>query len=88
MLRFQASQVFHLPNENIATVDNKGYEIVAGIHKNITPDLRIDLTGNFSHNKNNVVFQDEPIRAVEWQQTTGHPYGACADVQCYRDLCR
>jgi len=49
---------------------------VAGFHKNLTPDLRVDLTGNFSHNKNNVVFQDEPVRAVEWQQTTGHPYGA------------
>jgi len=65
-----------LPNENIATVDNKGYEIVAGFHKNLTPDLRMDLSLNFSHNKNNVVFQDEPVRAVEWQQTTGHPYGA------------
>jgi len=64
-----------LPNENIATVDNKGYEIVAGIHKNITPELRVDLSGNFSHNKNTVVFMDEPVRAVEWQQKTGHPYG-------------
>jgi TonB-linked SusC/RagA family outer membrane protein len=65
-----------LPNENIAQVDNKGFEIDAGVHKNITSDLRIDLTANFSYNHNNVVFQDEPIRAVPWQQTTGHPYNA------------
>ena len=45
-----------LPNENIAQVDNKGFEIDAGIHKNITADLRFDLTGNFSYNKNKVVF--------------------------------
>jgi TonB-linked SusC/RagA family outer membrane protein len=65
-----------LPNENIAQVDNKGFEIDAGIHKNFTTDLLIDLAVNFSYNHNNVVFQDEPKRAVEWQQTTGHPYGA------------
>jgi hypothetical protein len=65
-----------LPNENIAKVDNKGFEIEAGVHKNITSDLRIDLTANYSYNHNNVVFQDEPVRAVEWQQTTGHPYNA------------
>jgi TonB-linked SusC/RagA family outer membrane protein len=65
-----------LPNENIAQVDNKGFEFDAGIHKNITADLRFDLTANYSFNHNEVVYQDEPIRAVEWQQTTGHPYNA------------
>jgi hypothetical protein len=65
-----------LPNENIAKVHNKGFEIEAGVHKNITSDLRIDLSGNFSFNHNEVVFQDEPERVVPWQQTTGHPYNA------------
>jgi TonB-linked SusC/RagA family outer membrane protein len=65
-----------LPNENIARVDNQGFEIDFGVHKNVTSDLRLDLTANFSHNHNEVVFQDEPARAVPWQQTTGHPYGA------------
>jgi TonB-linked SusC/RagA family outer membrane protein len=64
-----------LPSENIARVDNKGFEVDAGIHKNIGSDLRIDLTGNFSHNHNTVVFKDEPVRAVEWQKETGHSYG-------------
>jgi len=65
-----------LPNENIARVDNRGFEIEAGVHKSVTSDLRVDLTANFSYNHNKVVFQDEPVRAVEWQQTTGHPYNA------------
>jgi TonB-linked SusC/RagA family outer membrane protein len=65
-----------LPNENIARVDNRGFEIEAGIHKNLTSDLRVDLTANISYSHNKVVFQDEPVRAVEWQQTTGHPYNA------------
>ena len=65
-----------LPNENIAKVENSGYELDAGVHKNITSDLRMDLTANYSYNHNKVVFQDEPARSVPWQQTTGHPYGA------------
>jgi TonB-linked SusC/RagA family outer membrane protein len=65
-----------LPSENIAQVDNKGFEVDAGIHKNLTTDLRIDLTLNYSYNHNEVVFSDEPKRAVEWQQTTGHPFNA------------
>jgi TonB-dependent starch-binding outer membrane protein SusC len=65
-----------LPQENIGIVDNKGYEIDLGIHKNLSSDLRIDISANFSHNHNEVVFMDEPARAVEWQRLTGHPYGA------------
>lgn len=65
-----------LPNENIARVDNRGFEVDAGIHKSINNDLRFDLSANFSFNRNEVVFQDEPARAVPWQQTTGKSYGA------------
>jgi TonB-linked SusC/RagA family outer membrane protein len=64
-----------LPNENIARVDNKGYEVDAGVHKNLGSDFRVDLTANFSHNHNTVVFKDEPVRVVPWQQETGRSYG-------------
>ena len=64
-----------LPNENIARVDNRGFEIDGGIHKNIGSDWRIDLSANYSWNHNEVVFQDEPTRTVPWQQTTGRSYG-------------
>jgi TonB-linked SusC/RagA family outer membrane protein len=65
-----------LPDENIARVDNKGFEIDGGIHKNIGSDFHLDLSGNFSWNRNEVVFQDEPENSVPWQVVTGHPYGA------------
>jgi TonB-dependent starch-binding outer membrane protein SusC len=65
-----------LPNENIAKVLNQGFEVETGVHKSITSDLRLDLSVNYSYNHNEVVFQDEPVRAVPWQQTTGHPYNA------------
>lgn len=65
-----------LPDENIGEVDNRGFEVIAGYHKNINNDFRIDVSGNFSFNRNKVVFTDEPERAVPWQQRTGRPYGA------------
>jgi TonB-linked SusC/RagA family outer membrane protein len=71
-----------LPNENIARVDNRGFEIEAGVHKNITSDLRLDVTGNFSYNHNEVVFKDEPARVVPWQTETGHPYNAWLMYNC------
>ncbi len=71
-----------LPNENIARVDNTGFETEAGFHKNITSDLRLDVTGNFSYNHNKVVFKDEPERAVPWQRETGHPYNAWLMYKC------
>ncbi|WP_299581079.1 TonB-dependent receptor [uncultured Sunxiuqinia sp.] len=65
-----------LPDENIAEVDNRGFEIEAGYHKTINRDLRFDLGGNIAYNHNEVVFMDEPERAQPWQQRTGHPFGA------------
>ena len=65
-----------LPNENIAQVDNKGFEVEASYHKKINNDLSFDLGGNFSFNRNKVVFNDEPAKTIPWQVTTGHPYGA------------
>lgn len=65
-----------LPRENIGIVDNRGFELDGGFHKNLTNDLRMDLTGNFSFNRNNVVFMDEPAKAQPWQRLEGHPYGA------------
>ena len=35
-----------LPRENIGVVNNKGFEIEAGFHKSLTPELRLDITGN------------------------------------------
>lgn len=64
-----------LPLENIAIVNNRGFEIDAGFHKRFTSDFGLDLTGNFSWNKNKIVTMDEPEAAVPWQRLTGHSYG-------------
>jgi TonB-dependent starch-binding outer membrane protein SusC len=65
-----------LPNENIAQVDNKGFEAELVFHQKINEDFNFDLGGNFSFNRNSVVFNDEPAKTIPWQVTTGHPYGA------------
>jgi TonB-linked SusC/RagA family outer membrane protein len=65
-----------LPDEIIAEVKNHGFEIDAGYHYKGKSSFRFDVTGNVSFNRNQVVFMDEPERAVPWQQRTGHPYGA------------
>jgi TonB-linked SusC/RagA family outer membrane protein len=65
-----------LPDENIAIVDNKGFEVEAGFHDELASDFTLDLSGNLSWSRNEVVFMDEPERAVSWQTYTGHPYGA------------
>jgi TonB-linked SusC/RagA family outer membrane protein len=63
-----------LPDENIGRVDNQGFEIDFGVHKSLSSDLRFDVTLNFSHSRNKVVFMDEPAVVVPWQERTGHPF--------------
>ncbi|HEX2969516.1 MAG TPA: TonB-dependent receptor [Bacteroidales bacterium] len=63
-----------LPNENIARVDNQGYELDFGVHKNLNSDLRIDASFNFSHNRSKVVFMDEPETTLAWQRREGKPF--------------
>jgi TonB-dependent starch-binding outer membrane protein SusC len=65
-----------LPQENIGIVDNRGFELDGGIHFGVGRDMFVNLTGNYSYNKNEIVNMDEPERAVPWQQLTGHPFGA------------
>ena len=65
-----------LPDENIAEVDNRGFEVIGGYHKVVNDDFRFDISANYSWSRNKVVFMDEPERAVPWQQRTGHPFGA------------
>ena len=64
-----------LPSENIAIVNNRGFEVEAGFHKQINSDLRIDINGNMSWTRNKVVFNEEQARSLPWQVRTRHPYG-------------
>ena len=63
-----------LPDENIARVDNQGFEIEAGIHKAIN-DWGFSLSGNLGYSRNKLVFIDEVDPPVEWQKKTGYAYG-------------
>jgi TonB-linked SusC/RagA family outer membrane protein len=65
-----------LPQENLGIVDNRGFELDGGYHKEINKDLRIDVNANFSFNHNSIVKMDEAKKAQPWQQLTGHSYGA------------
>ena len=65
-----------LPKQNLGVMENHGIEFDAGVHKSLSKDLRIDVTGNFSFNRNKIVYMDEPAQVVAWQTVTGHPYGA------------
>ena len=64
-----------LPQENIAEVDNRGFEIIAGYNEELGQDFRFSINGNLSFSKNEVVYMDEPEQAVPWQQREGEPYG-------------
>ena len=64
-----------LPDENIAEVDNRGFEIQAGYNAQFGQDFRLNVSGNFSYNKNEVIYMDEPERSVPWQEREGKPYG-------------
>jgi len=64
-----------LPDDNIAQVDNKGFEVEAGIRKKINSDWNFSLSGNLGYSKNELVFIDEVEPPVPWQRRTGYPYG-------------
>jgi len=75
-----------LPDENIARVDNQGFEIELGFHKTLGSDVRLDLSANFSHSRNKVVFMDEPEVLMPWQVREGRPYVLNNDNLMYKAI--
>lgn len=74
----QGVDLGNIPKANMGRVNNKGFEIEAGYNKRITPDLQLSLRGNFSFNKNKVLFIDEPRLGdgyVYHYRQTGFPLG-------------
>jgi TonB-linked SusC/RagA family outer membrane protein len=63
-----------LPDENIARVDNQGFEIDAGIRKSVN-DWYFSVSGNVGYSRNKLVFIDETPPPVPWQERTGRPFG-------------
>ncbi len=63
-----------LPVENIARVNNSGFEIEA-MHRNQVGEFRYSVGGNFTFARNKVMFIDEPENVPDWQRSTGRPIG-------------
>lgn len=75
-----------LPDENIGTVENKGFELELS-HFNTKMDWQYSITGNISYSKNKIVDIDEAANAQVWQMRTGHPMGTelyYVDMGIYR----
>lgn len=65
-----------LPQENIAEVDNRGFEISAAYNEQIGKNFRFSLSGNISYFKNKVVYMDEPEVTESYQRREGNTYGS------------
>lgn len=62
-----------VPWSNIGKVDNTGIELSVKWQKQITPDLLIDVRGNYTYARNKYVYVDEPDYPYVWQTETGKP---------------
>jgi TonB-linked SusC/RagA family outer membrane protein len=63
-----------LPVENIAKVDNRGFEVEL-THSNKIGKLSYTIGGNLTFAKNKIIYIDEPENIPVWQRRTGHPMG-------------
>ena len=65
-----------LPDENIGKCSNRGIEFLLGWGKNLSPDWRLNISGNFTYNKSKIDYIDEPETTLDWQKRTGKSIGA------------
>lgn len=66
------------PTMNLGVVDNRGFEFELNFNKQVTKDLFISAKGNFSYNKNKVLFWDEPMYTEDYvyrYRSTGFALG-------------
>jgi TonB-linked SusC/RagA family outer membrane protein len=64
-----------LPDENIGKMNSQGIELQAGYRHNFS-DLTVRVNGNFSYNKNKIIYLDETPQAEEYQKLEGQPFGS------------
>lgn len=65
-----------LPIENLAKVDNKGFEIELGHRNHINKDFSYSINGNVTFTKNKIVYQDEADSDNPNIRRTGSPIGS------------
>ncbi|RFS19340.1 TonB-dependent receptor [Chitinophaga silvatica] len=56
----------YIPKVNMGVVDNQGYELEVTYRKNLTKDLYVRLTGNYSRNNSIVRNRDEAMRSDDY----------------------
>jgi TonB-linked SusC/RagA family outer membrane protein len=61
------------PFENVAIVQNRGFEINLGYNNSIGDNLRYFISANFTHAKNELLFADESPNVPAYQKRTGQP---------------
>ncbi|PSR54037.1 TonB-dependent receptor [Adhaeribacter arboris] len=61
-----------LPLENLGEVDNEGVEVALN-HQGNVGELKYNLGGNLTYNKNKIVFMDEPKDVPPYRAQEGHP---------------
>ncbi|MGO4294553.1 SusC/RagA family TonB-linked outer membrane protein [Chitinophaga sp. RAB17] len=64
-----------LPQENIAKVENKGFEMVLS-HKNDIKKFHYEIIGTVTHAQNKVLYFDETPNLPAYQQATGKQIGS------------
>lgn len=64
-----------VPDENIGEVKNQGFETQISYSHNAGP-VGLSFTGNFTYNKSEVVFMDDPEGIPSYQQREGLPLGS------------
>jgi TonB-linked SusC/RagA family outer membrane protein len=64
-----------IPDENIGIVKNSGIEVQLGYNHSFG-DLRLNIAGNFTYNKSEVVYMDDPEGIPAYQKREGLPLGS------------
>jgi len=64
-----------IPDENIGEVINKGFEVQAGYNLTIG-QMNLNLGGNLTYNKSEVVFMDDAEGIPSYQKREGQPLGS------------
>lgn len=61
-----------LPYENLGKVDNWGFESEVGYNNKIG-NFNYSVNGNFTYNRDKVIYMDEPKNIPSYQKQEGHP---------------
>lgn len=72
---------FNLPVENLAKVDNKGFDLSLTHRNTISKSFSYSLTANFTYAKNKVIFVDEPAGTNALIARTGRPLNSQYGLQ-------